>query len=682
MAMRQALLLVSLVLIVALQGASAPAASSTEPVPLGATQGQVQEALGQPKGQLLVGGMTTWLYEHGQIEFTNGRVDRVQWREITRQPDQRMTNAPAPAAYAGPADARTREITRLTNQLSKGQVNARREAAEKLESLADTRTWDALVKALEDTDGGVQCKALDALCRIDPQRGFDLLASIALEHRDRTFRNAAIHRLSRMHDPRAVAILIRAIGDPASNNSSAAAEGLTYFREAALREAALQQLRGAIQDAEPGMRRNAAMGLGYWGKAAETPLLDALRDPDASVRIAVVAALGKVKSDRSRDALRLLLSDQEASVRYAAEKTLKEMETLMGMEKLKATEKLKEMEKRQIAEARERSEKHRQAAVGLAILCLPGLLALLLVFRVQVLSEPPPLNLLSRILCLASGLSLCVAVIMLFVSFYPSCLFGIHVDAWVLVFLFCLCASFTAMKSLRGAWARAAEGVAGKMPRDADNRLLVNGLLFLAVAICFGSVGYVHMLHWQIGMLTLTVALVISCLIQSAVNLSQRTRVRATVERLLQQDADPEDVPERPVGVALFSLLAMGTGIALITFGYFAITSDIPSMYSNSMSSGYGLLVGLFFLPVGLGALVAGIGAYLLEESGRRLLIRFYALFCASPLLPLSIVALIYLNSRAVKERFQLDEDPDELREKRLRNLFGSWYYVMRGVRR
>jgi len=51
-------------------------------------------------------------------------------------------------------------------------------------------------------------------------------------------------------------------------------------------------------------------------------------------------------------------------------------------------------------------------------------------------------------------------------------------------------------------------------------------------------------------------------------------------------------------------------------------------------------------------------------------------------LLPLSIVALIYLNSRAVKERFQLDEDPDELREKRLRNLFGSWYYVMRGVRR
>jgi HEAT repeat protein len=649
MAVHQTFLLVSLVFVASLRGISA-SASSTEPVPPGATQAHVQEALGQPKGQLAVGGMTTWFYEHGQIEFTNGRVNRVQWRGIAPLPERGTTNAPAPTAYAGPVDARTREITRLTNQLSRGHVEARWAAAEKLESLADPRTWDALVKALEDTDGGVQCKALDALCHIDPQRGFDLVASIALEHRDRTFRYAAIHRLCRMRDPRAAVILIRAIGDPASNNSSAAAEGLTYFRETAL-----QQLRRAIQDPEPGMRRNAAMGLGCWGTAAETPLLGALQDSDASVRIAVVAALGRVKSDRSRDALRSLLSDKEASVRSAAEKTLKEMETLMETERLKKVEDLKKMEKRQIAEARERSERQRQAAVGLAILCLPGLLALLFVFRVQVLNEPPPLSLFSRVLCLASGLSLCVAVVMLLVQFYPSSLSGTHVVAWVLVFLFCVCASFTVMKCLRTAWARADEALAGKMPRDAHSRLLVDGSLFLALAICLGSVGCLHLLHGQTGMLTLTAALVIPCLIQTATNLSQRSRIRATVQQLLQQDTDPEDIPERPMGVALFSVLAMGTGLALITFGYFGITSDIPGLYSNSMSAGYGLLVGIIALVMGLPALVAGRSAYLLEESGRRLLVRFYALFCASPLLPLSILALLYLTSSAVKDKFGYD---------------------------
>jgi hypothetical protein len=413
----------------------------------GATQAQVQEALGQPKGQMSVGGMTTWIYERGQIEFKNGRAERVELRERTRQPEQRTTNTPAPAAYVGPVDARTREITRLTDQLFKARVNDRQAAAEKL----------------------------------------------------------------------------------------------------------------------------------------------------------------------------------------------------------------KEMEKRQIVEARERSEKHRQAAIGLASLCLSGLLALLLVFRVQVLSEPPPLPLFSRVLCLASGLSLCVAVIMLLVSFVPSWLSGIHVDAWAMVFALCLCTSFTVMKMLRATWARADGALAGKTPRDACSRLSVNGFLFLALAICLGSVGYLHMLHWQIGMLTLTAAFVVPCLILSAVNLSQRSRIRATVQQFLQQDSDPEDIPERPMGVALFSILAMGTGLALITFGYCGITSVIPHMFRSSISDGLSLFVGGIAVLLGLTPLVAGESAYLLEESGRRLLVRVYWALCVGPLIPLGIVALIYLNRPAVKDKFCYD---------------------------
>jgi HEAT repeat protein len=714
MAMRKTLLLASLVLVVTLQGVSAPAASSAEPVPRGATQAQVQETLGQPRGQFTAGDVTEWYYENGQVEFKNGRVVRVQWREIARPQDGGMTNLSAMTAVtvagpshaiektAGTADSQTRKISRLTNQLSKGKVNARREAAGKLESLADPRTWNALVKALEDTDGGVRCGALDALYRIDHQRGFDLVASIALEHRDKTFRYAAIYRLCRMHDPRVVALLILALGDPAPQNSNAAAQGLTGFREAAF-----QQLRAAIQDSEPGMRRNAAMGLGYFGNAAEAPLLDAVRDPDTSVRIAVVAALGKVKSDRSRDALRLLLSDKEASVRYAAENTQKAVEAIMKIEKLKEDEKLREMGKRQIAKARERRGKQRH----LAILCLSGLLALLLVFRVQVLSEPPPLNLLSRILCLASGLSLCVAVIMLLVYFYPSSLSGAHVDAWILIFIWCLGTSFTVMKNLRAAWSWADEALAGKTPRDAYSHLSVDGFLFLALAMCLGIVGYRHMLDREFHMLMLTAALVLPCLIRSAVNLSQRSRVSPTVQRLLQQGASPADIPERPTGVALFSILAMGIGLLMTADGYWLITCDIPCLFVTnrpSNSEGMALIFGIFFLAVGLTSVIAGRSAYLLQESGRRLLVAFYALFCVSgvmrvnPLIwlardaldsvaslllmmlgmaALMIAALIYLNLPSVKKVFysRYDvEDPDDVQ--RLQNQ--HWRWLMRLCRR
>lgn len=140
-------------------------------IDVGYSMDEVSQALGPPKSMVTLGEKIVLTYPSGIVEFKQGKVvlvrlksspeERTQSSEGARLLDQGTTNAPAPAAYAGPADARTREITRLTNQLSKGQVNARREAAEKLESLADPRTWDVLVKALEDTDGGVQCKALE-----------------------------------------------------------------------------------------------------------------------------------------------------------------------------------------------------------------------------------------------------------------------------------------------------------------------------------------------------------------------------------------------------------------------------------------------------------------------------------------------------------------------------------------
>ena len=98
----------------------------------------------------------------------------------------------------------------------------------------------------------------------------------------------------------------------------------------------------------------------------------------------------------------------------------------------------------------------------------------------------------------------------------------------------------------------------------------------------------------------------------------------------------------------------MGTGLALITIGFSAITSDIPHMFDSS-SGGIDLFIGGIAILLGLTALAAGESTYLLEESGRRLLVRFYALFCASPLLPLSIVALLYLTSFAVKDKFRYD---------------------------
>jgi len=679
----QALVMAGLVLVGTLCATSGRAQSAASPVARGDTQVQVSEKLGAPKSRIETGNSATWYYEQGQIEFTNGRVSQIQWRKTENPPAQGKPDISVTTAvvFARPSSAMelaapssrsgTINIPYFTNRLSKGSVKDRREAAEVLKTRADPNTWDSLVQALEDTDGEVRCSALDALCQIAPQRSFDMIAFIALQHPDPDFRKSAIRRLCQMNDPRVVGPLITALGDPVPENAGAAAYELSRFSRGAF-----PQLEVAIRNPDPGVRRNAAIALAGLGNQAEAPLLEALRDSDAGVRLAVIEALRNFRSDRARDALRLLLSDPDASVRNAAETRLKQHERLAEEERTRLIKKQQEEERRRIAEAREQRAKSRQAVIGWTTLCLPGLLALVLVFRVQVLSEPPPLPLFSRILCLASALSLCGTSCSVLFHFYPSSLYGVHVDAWVLSFIFCLCASFTVMKCLRAAWTQADEALAGKTPRDAFSRLSVNGFLFLALAICLGSAGYHHMLHWQIGTLILTATLVIPCLILAGTNLSQRSRVRVMMVQSPLPDSDPEDIPERPMGVALFSILAMGIGLALITFGYFGITSDIPHMYSNSMSAGYGLLVGIIALALGLPAVVAGRSTFLMEESGRRLLVGFYWLLCVGPLIPLAIVALIYLTSSAVKEKFRYD-----IRERdgwdiarRIENRYWRWF--------
>jgi hypothetical protein len=118
----QALLVASLVFIGTLHSISAPAASSTAPVPHGATKAQVQEALGQPNKQLRTGAtVTTWYYEDWVIVFKNGSVSGVLARKIMRLPERGTANAPVVSLPMGG----TASVASATGPVANGAIGIR-----------------------------------------------------------------------------------------------------------------------------------------------------------------------------------------------------------------------------------------------------------------------------------------------------------------------------------------------------------------------------------------------------------------------------------------------------------------------------------------------------------------------------------------------------------------------------
>lgn len=169
--------------------------------------------------------------------------------------------------------------------------------------------------------GGIKA-ALRACALLEDGRRFDAAKYAELmTHSDAVVRSRAALALSRLQDPRAVPMLVSALGDAESDVrcDSAFALGQTPTSEGA------RALLEALESEDPSLRATAAEAL---GKIASTlggdaaPLLAALEsEKDARVRGALVLALwrgGFAKEGAGRDALLARIDDPSPEVHWRA----------------------------------------------------------------------------------------------------------------------------------------------------------------------------------------------------------------------------------------------------------------------------------------------------------------------------------------------------------------------------
>ncbi len=225
-------------------------------------------------------------------------------------------------------------------------ASVREHAARRLGRLADRAAVPALIDALGDAKASVRREAAKALGFIKDARAVAALAK-ALGDPDTNVRFYAAYALGEIKAPEAAEKLIRALRDPQWSVRSQAAWALRETRDpgifrqlvSALKQkgadaaqivwvlrhsrsaAAVENIAGLLQAADPDVRKRAAAALGELKDAkAVDPLIGALRDDSAAVRLAAAEALLEIADRRALAPLgELARREQNASVRKAAE---------------------------------------------------------------------------------------------------------------------------------------------------------------------------------------------------------------------------------------------------------------------------------------------------------------------------------------------------------------------------
>ncbi len=173
---------------------------------------------------------------------------------------------------------------RLSAELERANPRERREIVRLLAASGDDAAEPALLKACDDGDPGVRREALRAAGRIGAEQAIPVLLK-SLSDPDAVIRSAAAEALGTLGAAEAVQALSRALAD----------------NETTVRRAAVDALGKLPQD-------NAQLG----------PLVAALDDVDAEVRVAAVHALAPSSTARARNALLGKTRDSVAEVRVAA----------------------------------------------------------------------------------------------------------------------------------------------------------------------------------------------------------------------------------------------------------------------------------------------------------------------------------------------------------------------------
>ncbi len=228
-------------------------------------------------------------------------------------------------------------------QLKSGKTETREQAIDKLATDGSAEAVRLLTAALDDEEETIRKRAVQALGR---SRSEHALAGLlkAIHDRSGDVREAAVLSMRQIGDTQTIESLIPLLEDRTPGVRCQAARTLERFgwqprndRDRVLRDVALGDFRSAAQAGLPALdvligflnesacmnRRALVEALGQiGGEKVISPLLNALGDPDSSVKVAAIEALKELRDSRAVQPLIVCIKDKDPSVRATAASAL------------------------------------------------------------------------------------------------------------------------------------------------------------------------------------------------------------------------------------------------------------------------------------------------------------------------------------------------------------------------
>lgn len=186
-----------------------------------------------------------------------------------------------------------------------------------LAEMDDPRILDALLPLLHDDNEDVQFHTIEALERLGDERARLPLLAVAIEDESIRLRTRALVALCKRRW--SVAERRDELSDRLPPNHYIDRGGVIHDR--------LAEIADGLRSTDARTRRFAARDATLLDKPDEAvdALIAALKDPDASVREAVVSSLAKVGDFRAIGPLEALREDPDADVRRKAEEALRKL---------------------------------------------------------------------------------------------------------------------------------------------------------------------------------------------------------------------------------------------------------------------------------------------------------------------------------------------------------------------
>jgi HEAT repeat protein len=209
------------------------------------------------------------------------------------------------------------EILEEVDPLDKAAAERRIQLIHQLAETKDPRTFDALLPLLRDDNEDVQFHTIETLERLGDERARLPLLDLAVEEESIRLRQRALKALSTR-------------GWSVTDRRDEISQQLPpnhYLDRGGIVRDRLEEIVQGLRSSDPRVRRFAARDATLLDKPDEAVevLIEALQDPDASVRATVAGALAKVGDFRAVGALQQARDDRDADVRRKVEEALKHL---------------------------------------------------------------------------------------------------------------------------------------------------------------------------------------------------------------------------------------------------------------------------------------------------------------------------------------------------------------------